>query len=533
MEKLYRIGLDIGVASVGWSILENDPITEEPVKILKMGVRTFSANEVEKTGESTAKARREKRGLHRRNRRRGFRMERLKNLFSYTFGKNVLQELKNIKNFDVYELRYRALDEKLSDSELLKIVLNISKRRGFKSNRKDVQSKEEGALLKAINQNSEFIKEKGYRTIGEAFYKDNRFKQISCGKQIYNIRNHSGDYRNCFLREDLKNELILILNSQKNLGNNKINEQFIQKIVNIFEKQRNFDEGPGQPSPYSAKFEVGKCTFLENESRAPKASYTFELFTALSKINSLKINDEVLTLEQKNVLYDSIKTKKELKFEQVRKLLGVPKDKVFNLCRYISKNNDELSEEEILNKSEKSVFVSMKNSYDICSKLGFDNSYENEDIINEVALMLSTNKSDIRIDEFINNSVLLKDLSQTQINNIKILNYDKFGSLSIKAMKQIIPHLYNGERYDLACKSAGFNHSSFEHQKYKYIKGDFVDERLKGVTSNVVKRSINQTLRVLNEIIKEYGSPQYINVELARDIAKDVTERRKIEKIKN
>ena len=70
MGKLYTLGLDIGIASVGWSLLENDPITEEPVKIIKMGVRTFSANEIPKTGESTAKNRRDKRGVRRRNRRR-------------------------------------------------------------------------------------------------------------------------------------------------------------------------------------------------------------------------------------------------------------------------------------------------------------------------------------------------------------------------------------------------------------------------------------------------------------------------------
>ena len=59
MTKLYRIGLDIGIGSVGWAVLENNPVTEEPSRILKLGVRTFNTNEVQKTGESTAKARRE------------------------------------------------------------------------------------------------------------------------------------------------------------------------------------------------------------------------------------------------------------------------------------------------------------------------------------------------------------------------------------------------------------------------------------------------------------------------------------------
>ena len=73
MSKLYRIGLDIGIGSVGYSVLENDPLTEDPCRILKLGVRTFNPNEISDTGESTAKKRREARGVRRRARRKKFR----------------------------------------------------------------------------------------------------------------------------------------------------------------------------------------------------------------------------------------------------------------------------------------------------------------------------------------------------------------------------------------------------------------------------------------------------------------------------
>ena len=82
MDKLYRIGFDIGVGSVGYAVLENDPVTEDPIKILKLGVRTFSPNEVKDTGASTATARREKRGVRRRARRKKLRMQKLKVLIS-------------------------------------------------------------------------------------------------------------------------------------------------------------------------------------------------------------------------------------------------------------------------------------------------------------------------------------------------------------------------------------------------------------------------------------------------------------------
>ena len=58
MDKKYRVGLDIGIGSVGFAVIENDPQTEEPVRIIELGARTFDTNEVQKTGASTALDRR-------------------------------------------------------------------------------------------------------------------------------------------------------------------------------------------------------------------------------------------------------------------------------------------------------------------------------------------------------------------------------------------------------------------------------------------------------------------------------------------
>ena len=60
----YRIGLDIGIASVGWAVLQNLP-NGEPCRILGRGVRVFEAAEQPKDGKSLAEGRREARGIRR------------------------------------------------------------------------------------------------------------------------------------------------------------------------------------------------------------------------------------------------------------------------------------------------------------------------------------------------------------------------------------------------------------------------------------------------------------------------------------
>ena len=62
---LYGIGLDIGVASVGWAVVGLNS-TGEPVGLHRLGVRVFDKAEQPKTGESLAAPRRMARGMRRR-----------------------------------------------------------------------------------------------------------------------------------------------------------------------------------------------------------------------------------------------------------------------------------------------------------------------------------------------------------------------------------------------------------------------------------------------------------------------------------
>ncbi|MBR1553754.1 MAG: hypothetical protein IJ631_07090, partial [Schwartzia sp.] len=69
----YILGLDIGIASVGWAAVALDA-NDEPYKILDLNSRIFEAAEQPKTGASLAAPRREARGSRRRTRRRRHRM---------------------------------------------------------------------------------------------------------------------------------------------------------------------------------------------------------------------------------------------------------------------------------------------------------------------------------------------------------------------------------------------------------------------------------------------------------------------------
>lgn len=174
----YRLGLDIGITSVGWAVIEDNE-KGEPIGIVDLGVRIFEAAEHPKTGASLAEERSKKRSSRRRTRRRTHRVDRVKKLLvSYgIIDAEKLQTLYLNNNFNIYEIRVRALDYEISKYELSALLINFVKRRGYKSNaRYKNTSLDTGKVLKEISKNNKLMFEKKYRTVGEMYFKDDKFK---------------------------------------------------------------------------------------------------------------------------------------------------------------------------------------------------------------------------------------------------------------------------------------------------------------------------------------------------------------------
>lgn len=364
----YRIGLDLGIASVGWAVLEDDYMGN-PKRIVKLGARIFDSAENPKDGSSLALNRREARETRRRLRRRNHRIKRTKNLLE----KYNIMTTKEIEDmyatykfqFNPYELRVKGLDEKLTNSELSRILISFVKRRGYKSNSKseETNDKEMGKLLTATKENELLMKEKGYRTVGEMYLKDEKFKmQMPDGRILLKVRNTTDDYKNTPLRKLLLDEIKQILNKQKELNVN-ITSDFIDEYINIFTSQRNFDDGPGQPSIYAGnqiEKMLGKCTFEKEENRAAKATYTFEYFKLLQDINHIKIEKHIinetgkkevlkrpLTEDERNLIINLAKTKVTLTYASLRTALNLEDNERFNMIHYKATNvfSEEINKE--------------------------------------------------------------------------------------------------------------------------------------------------------------------------------------------
>ncbi|RHW43473.1 type II CRISPR RNA-guided endonuclease Cas9 [Neobacillus notoginsengisoli] len=530
VEQDYRLGLDIGTNSIGWSVigLRYDDLSGRYVKekIIDLGVRMFDKAEIPKTGASLAEPRRIARSSRRRLNRRSQRKRDIRQLLikHSIINQKELDHLYPLPpgSVDIWDIRIDGLERKLSHLEWVRLLIHLAQRRGYKSNRKSERKEEEtGKVLSSIQTNQQLLAE--YRTVGEMWVKNEKFS--SSDKR----RNSPNEYIFNVSREDLKQEIITLFNFQRQYLSPYATEKLQEEYLEIWEYQLPFASGN------DILKRVGCCSLEPNERRIPKASFTFQYFAVLDKLNNLRIgnNAEHLTEDQRNLLlnrifertdYYSKKEVPKVHYSDLRKWLNL--DYSFRFNGFDSASTDELK------KIEKREFVNLKPYYEIkkaaalySEKSGEFCSHEDFDTFAYV-LTVYKNDKDIRAYLLNQNNIAKKVYDLDLIENLSDLSYSKFGHLSYKSLKRIIPLMEAGKSFKQSAEELGYDTTGMQKSKRSLLLPTIPDE----ITNPIVKRALSQSRKVVNAIIKRNGSPLSIHIELARELSKDHSERNKIKK---
>lgn len=510
----YTLGLDIGIGSVGWAVVENriDLKTKNlvPFRLIGTGVRIFPPAENPKNGGSLAQDRREARSTRKRLKRRKQRLKDIKRLLQEYKFISKYSDIDSTINYNPYDLRVKALDNLLTDLEFTKVILHIAKRRGFKSNRKDMNLEKDGGVYKKfIEENKKRIEDQGYRTVGEMLAMSNDFASVK--------RNRNGEYRAMVTRDMLEYELELIMERQNQLGNAKITKKFRIELLNILLHQRPFASGE------AIKALVGKCTFEDGEIRASKYSYSFELFTLLQKISNTMLYSRTLKEELsidnkvKEHIVNLALSKQKIYYKDLRKLLELPNDVIFSKYRFKRPNSDKNWEDDVF--FEMKGYHSLKKAFKKSEH--WDKLSDNHEIMDVILQALTLYKTD----EDITSELKRHGVGEAVIAKVLTMpHFSKFGHLSLKALGNLIPLLYE-KRYDQAWREAYPNANEVGDKRLMLAKIP-EDE----IRNPVVLRALTQMRRVVNAIIMKYGSPSFIHIELGRDMSKSYKERKELEK---
>lgn len=523
MKHPYGIGLDIGIASVGWAVVALNE-NAEPYGLIRCGSRIFDKAEQPKTGDSVAAPRREARSARRRLRRRSLRKADLYELMEKNGlpGKAEIEQAVQAGHLpDVYALRVQALDGPVTALDFARILLHLMQRRGFRSNRKADDAQKDGKLLQAIDANTRRMEANRYRTVGEMMYRDPVFAEHK--------RNKAENYLSTVKRDQIIDEARLVFAAQRQYGATWASPEMEAEYLCILTRQRSFAEGPGKGSPYSGSNRVGTCTLEgKSEQRAAKAAFSFEYFTLLQKINHIRIAENgtsrTLTPAERQVLLSVCSQTDKLDFARIRKALALPEEARFNMVRYRGEQTAEACE-----KKEKITalpcYHKMRKALNTLRKDHIRNISREQLDAAGAALTNPENEDKLR------EALKQAEFEPLEIEALLTLpSFAGYGHISVKACRKLIPYLEQGMNYNDACQAAGYDFQGRQNgEKAQFLPAS--TEKMEDITSPVVRRAVAQTIKVVNAIIREQGeSPVSIHLELAREMNKNFQQRSELDK---
>lgn len=290
------LGLDMGSASIGWAIIEEDG---NVIKIIALGSRIIPYNGTE--GQDFVKGAGETRdALRTKNRtaRKGYDRYQLRRKYLVdVLVKNDMmpdESLKCLSKMQLWELRNKAVTEYVSKQELGRILLWLNQKRGYKSSRSEANlDKKDTEYVAAVKCRYEMIKEKNL-TIGQCLYNE------LCSNEYFRIK------ENVFPREAYIEEFDKICEKQKkHLG---LTDELIARIRNeiiYYQRPLKSQKGLVAVCDFEGFYEKtdGKERFV-GPKVAPKSSPLFQLAKIWESVNNIKLStisgeNVELTLEEK------------------------------------------------------------------------------------------------------------------------------------------------------------------------------------------------------------------------------------------
>ena len=472
------LGLDLGPNSIGWALVEEND--SGPKSLEAIGVRIFQEMVERKNKTPKNHKRRDARQARRQRSRRKMRRDTLQNELARCglLPESSEEREELFHSTDPYKIRKRGLDDALSPHKLGRAIFHLNQRRGFLSNRKVRDSgdkkKEDGIVKQKIGELKRKIEESGSRTLGE-FLADQPKK-----------RNHRTD-RNMY-----EDEFDLLWKKQAEFGPELLTDALRARIRKILFFQRPLK---------LQKFLVGRCTFEPHKKRCPWCRPEAQWFRALQDVNHLEAKDpetggyRSLEEREREIIKEQLREKKTLAWNGVRKALGFHSGETFNIEDGGKKN---LIGARTLVDVRK---ILTKKTWEAMSRSERDEFLED---------LFSIHKEET----LLNRLEKRWELSREQVDALLNTEFQPgYASLSLRAIRRITPYLENGLNYHDACRAAGYRHD-YE----KEIDAKDALPPAPNLRNPIVQKAINEVRKVVNAIVREYGKPARIRVELARDM---------------
>ncbi|MDX9802069.1 MAG: type II CRISPR RNA-guided endonuclease Cas9, partial [Spirochaetia bacterium] len=482
---------------------------KKPEAIINSGVRIFPDSMEVKVDVPKNARRREKRSQRRNSDRYKARRENLMNaLVNNGFMPKDIEKRKELEILDPYEIRYKAVNEKISIYEAGRALFHINQRRGFKSNRKaDARDSESGVLKKSIFAFKEEMNIYGTKTAGELLY-----KRRTAGKTVLAKRygTKSTDLYEVYVdRALVEDEIKTIWEVQSSFSPELYTAEAYREISSII-----LDQRPLQPPA------VGRCSCEPNEPRASKSLPIAQRFRLLQLITDMHViypdyTKRRLTLEEQQKMLRLLLTTGSSNFNTLRSKLGFDSSIGFS-----HEHMDKIIGDETAG----AMRTPSGKKWDELSPA----------VQTEIVKFISDAESDEAVEEYLINN---HDFSADEAGKMAKVNLP-VGRMAFceKVLDKLCKNMEEGRTLREALKEEGYGDrnpildGSMDSLPYygEVLKGhimpgtndkkDHYEIRIGKITNPVVHVGLNQLRKVVNLLIDTYGKPDQIVIELAREL---------------
>lgn len=547
-DKKRVLGLDLGTSAVGWCLIEENQSTPASLpqgsaleRIVDMGVRVFPEGVDRSRGEKSLN---QDRRLARSMRRQTYRRERRKTRLLHRLIEagllpdNAAAREKLWQQHNPYRLRAEALVRPLSPHELGRAIYHLGQRRGYLSNRKTGNDKSDGVVAEGISQIQTAMHAGGFASLGAYLYSLNRQSsahQAHSKAHITRVNQPARIRQQYTSRQMFLDEFDLIWQSQKS---------FNCHLPHLAQRQAIWQAIFHQRPLRSQKHKVGYCEFESQRKRAQLATLAAQEFRILQLLNGLRVDESGdgerwLSQAERHCLYQQLNLTKQLKWPKVRKLLQLGEQAEFNLQRLKDQGiPGNLSAHLVANAIGKAQWKKLsltqqeKLLFELLS-IDADESLEKR-LINHWQLSLDIIQKLKKACRQLPSGYL--HLSHKALRQINVQLKRSYADLSA-AETQLIHQRNDAQRnplcavqYHDALYLVGYERSNINTDKALArlpFPGKFSRQGQHAVDNHVaitdlrnplVERTLYQVRQVVNAIIDDYGMPELIRVEMARDL---------------